>query len=413
MTLLFPDLSHLQTAWSRQSSSDLADWMNRVQEQVLGARHALLSALESDTCWLAQDLDLEWQRVLALLEVLQWRVGQPQFGRPLGRVGLITSAVAPLSGPLEALLTALVSGNLVTWKPSERSRLLPEILHQTLAATLSQELPWALAAGDRELGRKLALSREHDAIWMIGSFETGIRVQQDTLAQHAKTLSLALGSRNIGWISRAAWEATPDRVADQVVQSSLGFAGQDCRCLHRLIVEDSILPQVTERIRDRMAAHPLSPMIDLGYLDRVLKFLGVGAKEGIDWSLRGSTQNGLHLGPSLGIIRRARLQDIQKSSMLQSDFMAPLLVVYSLADSESLTAHLDASSYGLLSARWITPAEGLGSTPAAELPEPRKVDEICENQTTLVRDYARIRVGLKRSGNSTFLGCADPRWGRI
>ncbi len=400
--------------WSRHSSIQMLEWIDHFAELWVSERKEILSVLRQEYRWTDADLEREWGRSLQVLSEVRNRLTKEVFGNPWGVLAVITPYFSPLSSALESVLCGLISQNAVIWKSSERApRITKKIaeLIQVSGRVLGQgNLPLVFLSGDRDLGRRLSLAPGIDALWFTGTFETGIRIKQETLAQNGKALCLALGSRNIGYLSAEAWRERPQQVLGQILESAWGFAGQDVRSLHRLIVDPEIVSDFTRQVLEAAKSISVSSMIDSGILDRALKFLGVGAKEGIEWVLRGkvtSLEHPLNLSPSVGLLSGATIDTVRRSVFLQSDFSAPLLMLIHLAPGEDLVSHLEASSYGYLGAAWLAQGEKLPIHLQA-----LKVGEFVFNQSTLKMDYSRIRIGLKRSGNSTHLGCGDPRWGR-
>jgi len=160
---------------------------------------------------------------------------------PIGAVLIISAFNFPVAVWAWNAALALVCGNSVIWKPSEKTPLtavaVQAIFEKAVAifgdapAHLSQVLQ-----GGRDTGAALVADPRIALISATGSTEMGRKVGQVAAARFAKTI-LELGGNNAAIISDKADVALALR---GVLFSAFGTSGQRCTSLRRLFVHDAI-----------------------------------------------------------------------------------------------------------------------------------------------------------------------------
>ena len=160
---------------------------------------------------------------------------------PLGSVLIISAFNFPVAVWAWNAALALVCGNSVIWKPSEKTPLtaaaVQAIFEKAIAAFgdapahLSQ-----VVQGGRDTGAALVADPRIALISATGSTEMGRQVGQVAAARFAKTI-LELGGNNAAIISDKADLALALR---GVLFSAFGTSGQRCTSLRRLFVHDAI-----------------------------------------------------------------------------------------------------------------------------------------------------------------------------
>lgn len=160
---------------------------------------------------------------------------------PIGPVLIISAFNFPVAVWAWNAALALVCGNSVIWKPSEKTPLtavaVQAIFEKAIAAFgdapahLSQVLQ-----GGRDTGAALVADPRIALISATGSTEMGRKVGQVAAARFTKTI-LELGGNNAAIISDKADVALALR---GVLFSAFGTSGQRCTSLRRLFVHDAI-----------------------------------------------------------------------------------------------------------------------------------------------------------------------------
>ncbi len=184
----------------------------------------------------------------------------------LGTVGVITAFNFPMAVWAWNAMIALVCGNSVIWKPSEKGALCAQAAQAVLEeagapAGLSQVIQ-----GGREAGIRLAESEQIPLVSATGSVSMGKQVAVAVSKRLGRCL-LELGGNNAAILAPSA----DLKIAlPSIVFSAVGTAGQRCTTLRRLIVHESLLPGVTDRLREaysRLAiGDPRQPGVMVGPL---------------------------------------------------------------------------------------------------------------------------------------------------
>ncbi len=167
---------------------------------------------------------------------------------PLGIVGVISAFNFPVAVWAWNTCLALVCGDVVVWKPSEKTPLCAvacqHILAEVLKANNISEGVSSLVMGDKAIGELIAQDRRVALVSATGSTRMGIEVNKVVAARLGKTI-LELGGNN-------AIIVTPDAdlkiMLTSAVFGAVGTAGQRCTTTRRLIVHESIYDKVKESL---------------------------------------------------------------------------------------------------------------------------------------------------------------------
>jgi len=191
------------------------------------------------------------------------RTGQRRMESPMGsRMALrhkphgVLAVLGPYNFPAHLpnghIVPALIAGNAVVFKPSEKTPASGAFLIDCLReAGVPEGCARVLIGGPAE-GKALASHPDIDGLLFTGSARTGIALNRQFAERPEKILALEMGGNN----PIIVWD-TPDLYAAAilVVQSAFTSAGQRCTAARRLIVDDTLYdPLMTElgKIVDRL-----------------------------------------------------------------------------------------------------------------------------------------------------------------
>jgi succinate-semialdehyde dehydrogenase/glutarate-semialdehyde dehydrogenase len=184
---------------------------------------------------------------------------------PRGVVAAITPWNDPVAVPCGLLGAALVTGNTVVFKPSERT---PHTGVE-LARLLSAELPTGVlevVVGDGAAGAALAESPDVDLVAHVGSTATGRAIAASAARTGAKVL-LENGG-NDPMLVDAGLDA--EWAAEQAAMGCFANAGQICTSVERIYVveemADAFLDALVRRARALAVGPGLEPGTELGPL---------------------------------------------------------------------------------------------------------------------------------------------------
>ena len=168
---------------------------------------------------------------------------------PLGTVGVITAFNFPMAVWAWNAALAWVCGDPVIWKPSEKTPLCALACQAVVASVLREmpEIPKAVSSvviGLKDIGERLSDSPEIPLVSATGSTAMGRTVAQRVASRLGRSL-LELGGNN-GMI--VAPTADIELTIRAIVFSAVGTCGQRCTTLRRLIVHESLLKVVINRL---------------------------------------------------------------------------------------------------------------------------------------------------------------------
>jgi len=210
--------------------------------------------------------------------------------KPHGVLAVLGPYNFPAHLPNGHIVPALIAGNAVVFKPSEKTpatgAMLVECFH---AAGIPEGVVRLLIGGPTE-GKALAAQDGIDGLLFTGSANAGMALHKQFSTAPHKILALELGGNN----PLVAWDVGDiEATAAMIVQSAYLSAGQRCTAARRLIVEDgsegplidAVLKLIDRIIVDHPHADPqpfMGPLIDLAAADqlqgRYLDLLMKGAK---------------------------------------------------------------------------------------------------------------------------------------
>ncbi len=172
--------------------------------------------------------------------------------KPHGVMAVLGPYNFPAHLPNGHIVPALIAGNVIIFKPSEKTPATGELLAQCFhKAGISAAVVQVLIGGPAE-GQELIAHDGIDGILFTGSAHTGIAINRKLATRPDKIVALEMGGNN----PMVIWD-TP-KITDAaalVVQSAFTSAGQRCSAARRLIVKssmyDSIVGEV-KRLADRL-----------------------------------------------------------------------------------------------------------------------------------------------------------------
>ena len=151
----------------------------------------------------------------------------------------------PAHLPNGHIVPALIAGNAIVFKPSEKTPACGEFLVQCYHEAGVPEGAVRLLIGGPDEGRALASQPGIDGLLFTGSARAGSALHKQFADTPGKILALELGGNNpiVAWNPKEL-----DAAASIIVQSAFLSAGQRCTAARRLIVEDGKEKALVEKI---------------------------------------------------------------------------------------------------------------------------------------------------------------------
>ncbi len=187
---------------------------------------------------------------------------------PLGVCAVISAFNFPVAVWSWNFALAIVCGDPVVWKPSEKTPLTAlacKRLFERATGRFDGELPdnlLQILIGDEEVGAALADDKRVALVSATGSCAMGREVAPRVAARFGRTL-MELGGNNAMIVAPSADLALAERA---ITFSAVGTAGQRCTSLRRLIVQDDIADELVARLKAVYAGVPIGSPLDDGVL---------------------------------------------------------------------------------------------------------------------------------------------------
>ncbi len=199
---------------------------------------------------------------------------------PLGVIGVISAFNFPVAVWAWNAALALVCGNSVVWKPSEKTPLTALAAHAVLDRAIKRfgDAPANLSQvliGDRAVGEVLVDHPKVPLVSATGSTRMGRDVGPRLARRFARAI-LELGGNNGGIVCPSA---DLDMALRAIAFGAMGTAGQRCTTLRRLFVHESVYDQLVPRLKKAYASvsvgNPLDGSALVGPLIDKLAFHGM------------------------------------------------------------------------------------------------------------------------------------------
>lgn len=277
---------------------------------------------------------------------------------PLGPVGIISAFNFPVAVWAWNAAIALVCGDPVVWKPSEKTPLTALACQKLLmqAAEDSPSVPEGLSSvviGGKSVGEALAAEVRLPLISATGSVPMGRAVAQ-TVAKRLGRSLLELGGNNAGIIAPTA---NLDLALRGVVFSAAGTAGQRCTTLRRLFVHDSIADDFLARLKTAYQSLPIGdplkpetligPLIDEAALKSMQAALKSARKSGGKVSGGERVTSGVPIGGCYA--QPAIVEMSAHADIMSEETFAPILYVLRYSSLEQAIGWQNGVSQGLAS----------------------------------------------------------------
>ncbi|WP_337955775.1 aldehyde dehydrogenase family protein [Fulvimarina manganoxydans] len=282
---------------------------------------------------------------------------------PLGVVGIITAFNFPCAPWAWNSALALVCGDPVIWKPSEKTPLTALACQAVLERSLArfgEDAPEGLSQvliGGPELGEALVTSEDVALISATGSTRMG-RIVGPKVAERFGRSILELGGNNAGIVCPSA---DLDMTLRAVAFGAMGTAGQRCTTTRRLFIHESIYDQIVPALKKAYASvsvgNPLEtnalvgPLIDKAAFNGMVEALKEAEAAG------GTVHGGERqdVGPDTAYyVKPAIVEMPAQSGPVTRETFAPILYVMKYSDFDAAIEQHNDVGGGLSSSIFTT-----------------------------------------------------------
>lgn len=270
--------------------------------------------------------------------------------KPHGVLAVISPWNMPALLPTGQIVPALIAGNVVVFKPSEKAPATGDMLTRCFhRAGISAAVIQVLFGGP-EQGQALVAHDGIDGVLFTGSAHAGIAINRKLASSPGKLVALELGGNN----PLVVWD-TPklSDAAAIVVQSAFTSAGQRCSSARRLIVKSTLYDAVISEVRklaDRLIVGApfdtpspfMGPVIDNAAAD--------GLTESFVYLLSNGGRAIKHmtrLRDDLPFVSPAIIDVTKIEDRPDVELFGPLLQVVSVGDFDEAIAEANNTRFGL------------------------------------------------------------------
>ena len=286
---------------------------------------------------------------------------------PLGPVGVISAFNFPVAVWSWNFALAVVCGDTVIWKPSEKTPLTALACQAIFGEVCSKldDVPNGLSSviiGDAAVGQQITDDARIALVSATGSTRMGGEVGPRVARRFGKCL-LELGGNNAIIVTD---QADLDLAVPAIVFGAVGTTGQRCTTTRRLIVHESIIDALCARIRsayENISASRIGspsdpttlmgPLIDKAAYDAMQTTLD-GARQGGGVVLTGGARVREDIGPGAYYVEPALVRVESQIAVVQHETFAPILYIMPYATLPQALALHNAVRQGLSSAIFTT-----------------------------------------------------------
>lgn len=266
---------------------------------------------------------------------------------PLGPVAVISAFNFPVAVWAWNACLALVCGDPVIWKPSEKTPLTALATQAILERALTRfgDAPEGLSSvvlGARDAGERLARDPRIPLVSATGSTRMGRAVAPMVAERFGRSI-LELGGNNAMIVAPSADLSLALRA---IVFSAAGTAGQRCTSLRRLIVHESLVDKLADAVETAFQRLPvgdprdpttlLGPLIDKAAYDAFIEAMNQVRSEG--GTIAGGERVLIDAHPDAYYVRPALARLSAPAPCMQRETFAPLLHVVPYTDFEQAIA---------------------------------------------------------------------------
>jgi succinylglutamic semialdehyde dehydrogenase len=248
-------------AWAAQPLATRIELVRRFANEVRKEQEPFAELIARETGKPLWESRTEVEAVIAKVEIsiraYAERTGQRKLDsalqgtaalrhKPHGVMAVLGPYNFPAHLPNGHIVPALIAGNAVILKPSEKTPAVGEFLIKLFnRAGIGAALAQVLIGGPDE-GKALVAHPDIDGVLFTGSAQAGIAINRKLAANPGKIVALEMGGNNpiVVWDTPKIGDA-----AALIVQSAFTTAGQRCTAARRLIVKADLYDRVIEEVK--------------------------------------------------------------------------------------------------------------------------------------------------------------------
>ncbi|NCP17674.1 MAG: succinylglutamate-semialdehyde dehydrogenase [Erythrobacter sp.] len=249
-------------AWASRPIANRMEFVRRFANEVRAAAEEFAELIARETgkpLWEAKtEVEAVINKVEISISAYMERTGQKKLDSALGGIAAvrhkphgIMAVLGPYNFPAHLpnghIVPALIAGNTVIFKPSEKTPAVGALLVECFRrAGIDNDVVQVLIGGPDE-GKALVAHPQVDGILFTGSAQAGIAINRKCATNPGKILALEMGGNNPIVVTK-----TPkvEDAALLIIRSAFTTAGQRCTAARRLIVTEDMYDQTVEAVKN-------------------------------------------------------------------------------------------------------------------------------------------------------------------
>lgn len=288
--------------------------------------------------------------------------------RPHGVMAVLGPFNFPVHLPNGHIVPALLAGNTIVFKPSDKTpavgQLLAELFSEALRTAGAPDGVVNLVHGAADVARALVDHDDLDGILFTGSWPVGRTILEANLDRPGRIIALEMGGNNAAVVM-------PDcdlrQAVIECVRASFATTGQRCTCTRRIIVHESIATRFTSAFAkitsNLLIGDPIGvgeggpqpfygPIIRAQARDAAIGFqrdLVVGGGHTIVQATAIDHSSGGHyISPGVvGVPRFSLAEDPQRDCGCDVEVFGPIVRISTCRDLDDAMEQANASRFGL------------------------------------------------------------------
>jgi len=354
-------------AWAAQSLANRIELLRRFANEVRREQDPFAELIARESGRPLWEARAEVEAVIARVEIAvrasaertaQRRLDNAMQGtvalrhKPHGVIAVLGPFPLPARIPASRIIPALIAGNAVIFKPSDKATATGEFLVRCFTRAGVPANVLQLLPGTAAEGQALVMDEGVDGVIFTGSAHNGITISRRLATNPGKMISLSLGGNN----PIVAWD-TP-KIADAaalIVQSAFSSSGQRCTNARRLIVKSDMYDALVGEVK------AVADRIIVGApLDDPQPFMGPvsdnASAEGLTESFVYLLSHGgrpikhmVRLDRELPFLTPAIIDTTAMQDRPDVELFGPLLQVIRVNDFDEAIAEANRTRYGLVS----------------------------------------------------------------
>ena len=276
-----------------------------------------------------------------------------------GVVAVIAPFNQPVLYPIRSIISALLLGNTVVYKPSEHTPLVGQVLSEAIHHAGIPKGVFNMVQGEKETAKRIINHHDVSTVYFNGTFETATRISEYLADDYWKILIMGTGGKNASVVMP---DCNIDIAVAELIYGSFVSTGQRSNGIRRIFVDAKVADEFIEKFHAKAkklrVGHPLDeyegskpfmgPLISDNAMQNYLRLQGIAQREGAETLMRGKDievhggYRGYYVTPSIHLT-----DDINESGVYNtSEIFGPNVSIKRFNEIEQAIASHNTCEYG-------------------------------------------------------------------